>query len=284
MRHAFLGMGGIGGLLAAALARAGATCVVLLRPETLAAYPGSITVESAVLGDFDAHVPATPALDREIDVLWIATKATQLDDALALAPAERVDGATVIPLLNGVDHVALLREHYSTVVAGSIRVESERLPPAHIRQSSPFLRVELAGAEPVAAELTSAGIECRVRDDERTLLWDKLAFLAPIALATTALDAPLGAVRDDERYNSCREEAIAIARAEGAEIDEGALFAVQAGAPSEMRSSMQKDVAAGREPELDAIAGPIVRGGRRHAIPVPSTEELIRLVTSRLGS
>ena len=51
-----------------------------------------------------------------------------------------------------------------------------------------------------------------------------------------------------------------------------------------MRSSMQKDVAAGREPELDAIAGPIVRGSRRHAIPVPNTEELIRLVTSRLGS
>ena len=106
-------MGGIGGLLAAALARAGATCVVLLRPETLAGYPGRITVESAVLGDFEVDVPAAPALEREIDVLWIATKATQLDDALALAPAERVDGATVIPLLNGVDHVALLRERYS---------------------------------------------------------------------------------------------------------------------------------------------------------------------------
>ena len=282
MRHAFLGMGGIGGLLAASLARTGSTCVVLLRPETLTAYPGRITVESAVLGDFEVDVPAASTLDREIDVLWIATKATQLDDALALAPADRVDGATVIPLLNGVDHVALLRERYSTVVAGAIRVESERLPPAHIYQRSPFLRVELAGAEPVAAELRDAGIECRVRDDERTVLWDKLAFLAPIALATSALDAPLGAARDDERFNGCREEAIAIARAEGAEIDEAALFAVQAGAPSEMRSSMQKDVAAGREPELDAIAGPIVRGSRRHAIPVPNTQELIRLVTSRL--
>jgi len=275
-------MGGIGGLLAAALARAGATCVVLLRPETLAGYPGRITVESAVLGDFDVDVPATSTLDRDVDVLWVATKATQLEPALALAPAESVGVATVIPLMNGVDHVARLRELYPNVIAGAIRVESERLAPAEIHQRSPFLRVELAGAEPIAAELRSTGIECRVRDDERSLLWDKLAFLAPVALATTALDAPLGAVRDDERYNGCRAEALAIARAEGAEVDEAAVFALQQAAPGEMRSSMQKDVAAGHQPELDAIAGPIVRGGLRHAIPVPSTEELVRLVTRRL--
>jgi 2-dehydropantoate 2-reductase len=275
-------MGGIGGLLAATLARAGASCVVLLRPETLADYPGRITVESTVLGAFDVDVPATTTLDRDIDVLWIATKATQLDEALALAPPERVGSATVIPLMNGVDHVALLRDRYPSVIAGAIRVESERLPPAQIRQSSPFLRVELGGAEPVAAELSRSGIECRVRDDERSLLWDKLAFLAPIALATTAFDAPLGAVRDHERYNGCREEALAIATAEGARIDEAALFALQQAAPSEMRSSMQKDVAGGREPELDAITGPIVRGSRRHAIPVPNTDELVRLVKTRL--
>jgi 2-dehydropantoate 2-reductase len=275
-------MGGIGGLLAAALARVGASCVVLLRPETLADYPGRITVKSTVLGDFAIDVAATATLDREIDVLWIATKATQLQEALALAPPERVGNATVIPLMNGVDHVALLRDRYPTVTAGAIRVESERLPPAQVRQSSPFLRVELAGAEPVAAELRRAGIESRVRDDERSLLWDKLAFLAPIALATTAFDAPLGAVRDDERYNGCRAEALAIATAEGAQIDEGALFALQQAAPSEMRSSMQKDVATGREPELDAIAGPIIRGSQRHTIPVPNTNELVRLVKTRL--
>jgi 2-dehydropantoate 2-reductase len=282
VRHAFLGMGGIGGLLAAALARADATCVVLLRPETLADYPGRITVESTVLGAFGIDVPATTTLDRDIDVLWIATKATQLQEALALAPPERVGNATVIPLMNGVDHVALLRDRYPAVIGGAIRVESERLPPAQIRQSSPFLRVELAGAEPVAAELGRAGIDCRVRDDERSLLWDKLAFLAPIALATTAFDAPLGAVRDNELYNGCHKEALAIATAEGARIDEAALLALQQAAPSEMRSSMQKDVAAGREPELDAIAGPIIRGSPRHATPVPNTHELVRLVKTRL--
>lgn len=281
MRHAMLGAGGIGGLLGAALARTGSDVVLLMRPETLARYSGRLAVESAVLGDFEVDVPAAPGLDRDVDALWVTTKAMQLEPSLALAPPERIGGAVVIPLLNGVDHVALLRARYRNVVAGAIRVESERLAPSRIRQSSPFLRVELAGAEPVAADLQAAGIDCRVRTDELSLLWDKLAFLAPVALATTALDAPLGAVRDDERYRRCRDEVLAVARAEGAVVDEQALRALQEAAPAEMRSSMQKDVAAGRQPELDAIAGPILRGGRRHGIPVPNTDELVRLVAAR---
>jgi 2-dehydropantoate 2-reductase len=281
MRHAILGAGGVGGLVGAALARAGAEVVLLLRPETFASYGGRLIVESAVLGDFVVEVPAAGLLDREIDVLWVATKATALEPALALAPPERVGMAAVIPLLNGVDHVAVLRERYRNVVAGAIRVESERVSAARIRQPSPFLRIELAGGEAVAGELQAAGIDARVRDDELSLLWNKLVFLAPVALATTALDASLAGVRDDRRYRDCQAETLAVARALGARIDEDALDALRRTAPDETRSSMQKDVAAGRPPELDAIAGPILRGGERHNIPVPATEALARLVIRR---
>jgi ketopantoate reductase len=48
-----------------------------------------------------------------------------------------------------------------------------------------------------------------------------------------------------------------------------------------MRSSMQKDVAAGQLPELDAIAGPILRGSDRYGLSAPYTKELSRLVVAR---
>ena len=285
MRHAILGAGGIGGLVAASLARAGLPIVLLLRPHSLADYSGRIAVESVVLGNFESEVPAASTLDREIDVLWVATKATQLERALGLAPPDRIGAeATLIPLLNGIDHVDLLRASYPTVVAGAIRVESERLTSGRIRQSSPFLRVDLAGAEPAASDLRASGIDCRISDDELTLLWEKLAFLAPVALATTALDAPLGAVRDDERFQGCQREALAVAHAEGAHVNEAGLRAVLEAAPAEMRSSMQKDVDAGHPPELDAIAGPILRGGQRHQLPTPHTKELSRLVEARTNA
>lgn len=282
IRHAVLGTGGIGGLVGAALAHAGGEVVLLMRPQSQARYHGRLAVESTALGVFEVEVPATTLLDRDVDVLWLAIKATELEPALELAPPERVGNAIVIPLLNGIDHVVLLRRRYRNVVAGAIRVESERQDTGRVRQTSPFLRVELAGAEPAAADLQAAGIDCRVRDDELALLWDKLAFLAPLALATTALDGPLGAVRSDKRYQSCQEEALAVARAEGAHVDEPAIRSLQASAPDEMRSSMQKDVDACRRPELDAIAGPIIRGGKRHGIPVTNTQQLVRLVEERI--
>jgi 2-dehydropantoate 2-reductase len=107
-----------------------------------------------------------------------------------------------------------------------------------------------------------------------TLVWQKLAFLAPVALATTAYDEPLGAVRERPEFRQCQAEAVMVARAEGAAIDDVALEALTTGVPAAMQSSMQKDHAKGLPLELDAIAGPIIRGGHRHGIPTTATAQL----------
>ena len=53
--------------------------------------------------------------------------------------------------------------------------------------------------------------------------------------------------------------------------------------PATMRSSMQKDVEQHKPPELDAIAGPILRGAQRHGIEVPATKKLVAAVKHRAG-
>jgi 2-dehydropantoate 2-reductase len=285
LRHAVLGAGGVGLLVAGALARAGRDVLLLLRPETLAGFDGTIAVESVVLGAFVAPARAALRLDEPVDVLWVATKATALDPALELAPPERVRVA--VPLLNGVEHVARLRQRFPHVLAGSISVESERLAPGRVRQTSPFLRVVLApGGEALAAELSEAGIEdVSVGPGEPAVLWSKLAFLAPLALATSAAGGPLGAVLGDpgrrDRFERCCAEVCAVAAAEGAPQDAAQLEALLEAASPQMRSSMQKDVEAGRRPELDAIGGAVLRAARRHGIAVPATEELVALVEAR---
>src|SRR5215470_12819119 len=150
MRHAVLGVGGVGGLIAGALARAGREVLLVLRQETLEAYPGGIHVESALLGEFDVDVPAASRLDRDVDVLWITVKATQLEAALDVAAPAVAPRALVVPLLNGIDHVARLRETFGDlVVPGAIRVESERVGPAHVRHPSPFASIDLAPPPPL---------------------------------------------------------------------------------------------------------------------------------------
>src|SRR5262249_45067472 len=204
MRHAILGAGGVGGLSGRALARAGEDVVILLRPESLAGHPSRLRVESVALGDFEVGVATAPVLDREVDVVWIAVKAIALEAALELTPAERVGSAVVVPLLNGVDHVAVLRGRYSRVLVGAFYGESERGEPGLVRQKTKLARVDLAPGprrDEIAEELRATGLDVALAPDEPTLLWKKLAFLGPLALATTARGAPVGAVQDEPEWN-----------------------------------------------------------------------------------
>jgi len=74
-----------------------------------------------------------------------------------------------------------------------------------------------------------------------------------------------------------------VAVAEGAKIDADAVIASVMKMPGNMRSSMQKDVEVGNAPELDAIAGPILRGAARHSIEVPATKKLQAAVERKAG-
>jgi 2-dehydropantoate 2-reductase len=290
VRHAILGAGGVGLLIGGALAQAGRPVLLILRPGTLEDYPGGVHVESVVLGEFDVDVPATSRLDRPVDVLWVTVKATQLDDAVRLASPAVAPGAVVVPLLNGVEHVARLREVYGElVIAGAIRVESERVGAGHVVQASPFVSTDLgpapalhARAEAIAGEMRDAGLPCTVRDGEAEVLWGKLALLAPFALGTSSVGQPIGPARDDPEVCALMCDAIrevcAVAGGEGALLDAEVFTQALLGIPGDMRSSMQKDIAAGRPPEIDAIAGPVLRRGREQGIPTPAVAELVRRV------
>lgn len=289
LRHAILGVGGVGGLIGGSLARLGDSVTLVLRRKSLASYPEKLKLESP-FGNFETPV-ARSAEVPPVDVLWIAVKATQLEESLAsVTNPDKI--AAIVPLLNGVDHIAFLRKRYGAdrVIAATIAVESERLAPGHIVHRSPFAILSLSSAgRPLLGatleQLHKLGFECRFVDDEATLMWTKLIFLAPFALATTAFDQPIGGVMSNPdwkaEWESCVREACAVATAEGAKVDPNVVFTGMSRAPSGMRSSMQKDVERGNPPELDAIAGPILRGGAHHGIAVPRTEKLAEVVKQR---
>jgi 2-dehydropantoate 2-reductase len=284
MRHAVLGAGGVGGFVGAALARAGREVLLLMRQESLARYGGVIHVESAVLGDFNAELPAAATLDRAVDVVWVATKATQLAGALERVPEGKAEGSVVVPLLNGLDHVELLRRRFdpTRVRPASIAIESERVEPGRVRQVSPFAIVELAPgpqAENLRTELDYAGFETSIGVSEASVLWGKLAVLAPIALTTTLSGFELGGVLADPAWRSrlegCVHEVVATAREDGVLLDADALIARIETVPSEFRSSMQKDREAGRSTEIDAIGGSVLRAAARHELDTPTTRALV---------
>src|SRR5438093_92519 len=182
MSFAVLGPGGVGGLLAALLSRGGDR-VVVLHDSGLR----EIHVESKRFGDFTASVQTAPRLAEPVDAALVTVKATHLEEALDRMPAAALGDALVIPFLNGIEHVELLRSAYpaSSVVPATIRIE------------------------PIA----------------------NLAFI--------------------ER------------------------------APETMETSMQRDQAAGRQIEIDALGGALLRRAAKAGIQVPVTERIVEDLKKR---
>jgi 2-dehydropantoate 2-reductase len=292
---AVLGPGGVGGFLAAALARAGEDVVVIARESTAAIIErDGITVRSVRLGDFSAFPRAASELDEPVDVLLVATKATGLDDALARVHTEP---GLVVPLLNGLDHMSRLRARFGDhrVAAGVIRIEANRPEPGQIVQTSPFLRVDLATDDPAlvprvnafAQALLNVEVPVLIGTSEAQILWSKLVRLNALASTTSAIDRSIGFIRSDPSWRetliACIHETAAVANADGAEIDPSDTLAELDDAHAELGSSMQRDIAAACEPELDAIAGAVLRAGARHGIACPTVERLAAMVADRAG-
>jgi 2-dehydropantoate 2-reductase len=284
MKHAILGAGAIGGLMATALSSIGDDVTLIVRADKLAEYPTSLSLEYPA-GKITAAVKTAARLIADVDVLWIATKTYQLDEALAVVEAVP---PTIIPLLNGVDHVAVLRARFGhdRVVPATIAVEAERSAPGKFVHRSPVRLNIAASGEPVLKDvierLRGLGWTCQFIDSEATLLWTKLAFLEPFALVTSASGKNAGEILADAEWKGQLESAIAEARAvaekEGAHLDVSKGAAVFANFPPTMRASMAKDLAAGRQLELDGIAGPVLRGGERYGVPTPTTKSLMGMI------
>ena len=291
---AVLGAGGVGGLVAGLLDRAGIAATVVAREETAAVIGRQgLDVSSVRFGEFIARPRVVTQLEADHDVLIVATKAAGMLPAL-----DRIAGSPglVVPLLNGIDHLDVLRERFgSRAVAATIRVESDRPEPGVIVHTSSFLRIEMASADREArrrstafgARLTAAGFDVGIGDSEAQVMWSKLVRLNALATVTSASGLTLGEILDDAewswRLRAAVVEGALVAAAEGATIDPAKVMGLFAQDHPTLGSSMARDIAAGREPELDAIAGAVLRAADRHGVPAPTIEGLVAEIVRRAG-
>jgi 2-dehydropantoate 2-reductase len=287
--------------MAGVLEQAGTSVTVVARRSTVEEIARrGLLVDSSIFGRFVARPRATERLEEPVDALIVATKASGLASAL-----ERIaiDPPVVLPLLNGLDHLAALRERFpaDSVLAGAIRIEADRPAPGVVVQTSSFLRVDMAPhrrsnpdgpareqMRALAAAISDAGVPVRTLDSEAQVMWSKLVRLNALACTTSAYDKLLGEIRSTPELRGelvgAIEEGCAVGRAEGAgDVDPATAMAELDAAHDTLGSSMQRDIAAGREPELDAIPGSLLRAAERHGLQCPTITRLVALIAARAG-
>ncbi|MFW5419020.1 2-dehydropantoate 2-reductase [Nocardiopsis sp. CNT-189] len=286
-RIAVLSPGGVGGLLAGLLARDGRDVAVVATESTAAGIAEhGLRVESRLFGDFTVHPSAAPRLEGRADVLFVGCKATALHEALERVPAEAVQDALVVPLLNGLEHMEALRRAYpgARVAGAAIRVESTRVEPGRIVQSSPFALLDLA-AEGVAGDrfdalvgaVRAAGLDVEVRESEADVLWKKLHFLLPTALVCTYAGLPIGGTRTGRRTDllGVAAEVEQVAGRYGVDLDTDVVLRMFDAIPEHTKPSMLRDREAGRAMEVDALGGAFLRRAREAGVPTPVAERIV---------
>ncbi|MFH0732476.1 MAG: 2-dehydropantoate 2-reductase [Candidatus Omnitrophota bacterium] len=295
-RVAILGPGAIGGFLAALFWHNGIDVVCIARESAkkIISKEG-IRLESSFFGNFTARPKVITRLNFKPDMLFITTKAISLKQALARVKPKFISNAVIIPLLNGIEHMQLLRSRYGKhVIAASIgSIEVKRVSASHIIHTTASAMIKMASRDNLARKrineaaklLSYIGVKTEVLKTEADVLWEKLVRLGAMACTTAASKKTVGQVRSQKAWRKqllqCVQEAVAVASAEGATVNTDDAMAKIDSIPFDVTTSTQRDIALGNPSELDAVAGSIVRIGSRHNLRCPTIERIINEIQAK---
>ena len=290
MRIAVIGAGGVGGLFGGQLARGGHEVSFVARGEHLHAIQrDGLTVHADQESWSVRPAMATddPADVGPVDVVVLAVKTFQLEEAVAqLKPLLRED-TLVLPLQNGVEAAEQVaaRVGRERVLVGLCGTLSWIAGPGRIRSlgTTHFVRFgepdnrKSERVQGLLRAFVESGTRAEVPDDIHAALWEKFLFVVPMGGVGAVTRAPVGVTRalPETRglLRSAMEEIAGLARAGGitlrADIVDRALQFLDGLDPGGT-TSLQRDLTTGRPSELEAWNGAAVRLGRQRGVPTPT--------------
>ena len=309
MRIAVVGAGAMGSVYAGLLADAGndVWVVDIWEAHVSAIREHGLRVEGAS-GDRTVRLGATTRAAEvgEVDLIIIATKATDVHAASTAATPLVGAGTVVLPIQNGLgsgDTVAGIFGPERTVVGVAGGFGASVVAPGHVRhEGMELLRLgEREGPaserlERIAAVWRAAGFNVKTYDDVGPLVWEKLICNVCFSGTCAILDGTIGEVLDDASAwavaSRCASEAYDVARTLRIDLsfDDPVEYARTFGLRiREARPSLLLDLRAGRRCEIDVINGAIPRVGRSVGVAAPVNETITALVkalearSSRIG-
>jgi 2-dehydropantoate 2-reductase len=294
MKFAIFGTGGVGGYFGGRLAQAGQDVTFIARGAHLAAIQASGLRVESISGDFTihpAHATDSPQTVGVVDVVVLATKGFHLDAAIEqMSPLIGAE-TTILPLLNGMEHMDVLQERFGLrLIGGLCRISVFIAEPGLIKHVGvpPYIAFgELDNSKSARVEslhkIFSAlqGVSVEVPADITAAMWEKFIFISGTSGIGALTRQPVGEYRANpesrKMLHDAMSETAAVARARGANISptfvDETIQRID-NLPPHMLASMQKDMMEGRPSELDEQTGAVIRMGKAVGVPTPTHEKI----------
>jgi 2-dehydropantoate 2-reductase len=280
-----LGAGGIGGYFGGRLAQAGADVTFLVRPRRRSQLDKGGLRLTSPLGDLTLRVQTASAdsLGFGYDLVLLTCKAYDLDSAMtAIAPA-MAKGCVVLPMLNGMAHLARLDQRFGQdqVMGGTCAINVALREDGVIEHGDALQRLTFGMRSPQQSErsreladvLAKSRIEWVRSDDIEQDLWEKIVFLSVLAAATCLFRGNvreiIAAPGGREAIERALDTNISIAAREGhppraAAIEFGRTRLTDP--TGTWSASMLRDLESGRPVESDHIVGWMLEKARKHGL------------------
>jgi 2-dehydropantoate 2-reductase len=284
-----VGAGGIGSYYAALASHGGHHVKLLARGAHLDAIRANGLELQRPGETFVARLEATDdgSALRDSEYVIASVKSYSLAEVAPTLAAAAKAGATIIPLLNGVD-VAEQLEHLGVpreaIVGGLIAASIFRTEPGKVERRSPFDRMVIGELDCSMTErtkrfadaFTAVGVDARVSENIGLDLWRKFSFIVPMNVASGLTRGPVGEMLSTERGRALLSgvvaEIAAVSRVAGTPLnaDEEAKIKKDVLAlPYPTTPSFLADLVRGGPTELDLLVGAVSRMGRAHGVPTP---------------
>jgi 2-dehydropantoate 2-reductase len=284
MRMLVLGAGALGGYFGGRALQRGIDVAFLVRPARAAALARDGLRIRSLHGDLDRPVTTVAAAGPGYDVVLLSCKAYDLDAAIAAIGPAVAAGAAVLPVLNGLSHIARLNAAFGAapVWGGLAKCAATLAPDGTVRHLNDWHwltfgeqdgRMDGRAAAFAAALGAAPGLVAQAVPDIGRRMWEKLVHLGTVAAGTVLLRASVGEIvraggRDVMLRLLERNAAIAAAAGHPMTADFMAsyrrLFADPA---SDYTASMLRDVEAGGRTEAEHILGFLVDAAREAGVP-----------------
>ena len=298
MKIAVIGTGGVGGYYGGLLARQGHEVTFLARGAHLEAIRKHGLQIKSIHGDFHISPAKATDLPDEIgvaDLVLFCTKAYDTEQSAQSIRPIVGEKTTVLSLQNGIDAAERIGGIVGLghMLGGATWISSAVEAPGVIKQVSQFRRVALgeldgrrtARVQAVFEALQETGVVVEISDDILKTLWTKFVFISTASSFGALTRLPIGDWRDIPETRamaiSLMREVEAVGRSHGTALDgdvvEKSLAFIDAANPG-IKASMQLDVEAGRQFELESMVGVIGRMGREAGIPTPTADAIYALL------
>jgi 2-dehydropantoate 2-reductase len=289
------GAGGVGGYFGGRLAARGHEVWFLSRGEKLRALrEHGLEIRS---DHGDARLPSVNAVGDAagvgpVDAVLFCVKAYDNSKAADSVAAAVAPGTSITSLQNGVENEGFLSSRFpeAVVLGGVARIEAWVESPSVIVQRGQMTNLTVGAfgpgerphAEALDAAFKGTDVTFNVSDDIESALWYKLMTICCVGGVTAYCRCPIGRAREDEELRALMAAVLRevgdVAGARGVALpphpEATLLRYFDEKLDPGFKSSMCRDVEAGRPLEIEALNAAVVRFGEGLGVSTPGNRTI----------